>query len=122
MTLIVLILQLLSRRPSLSEFIKSGFLFGGGSYYFLIYLQLWICIPFLIFIQKKWHPIFSFVIVIFIEIVYYNIDQVSDWFNRLCAIRYITLLNLGVYIQLFWNHTGVLYDGVVQFLKKIGSY
>ncbi|MGL4561333.1 MAG: acyltransferase family protein [Brevinema sp.] len=38
MTLMGLILQLLSRKPSLTDWIKSGFLFGAGSYYFLIYL------------------------------------------------------------------------------------
>ena len=88
------------RRPNIIEYIKGGLLAGPGSYYIVMYLQIWLLIPLVVLFHKHFFniPIQIFIIII-IEIILFNLPLPS-WMYRLAIIRHLMLVYLGVVFQM----------------------
>ncbi len=77
---------------------KEFLLIGTGSYYIVMYLQIWLLIPFIILFQKHFFTIpVQIVFIIFVEIIFFTF--LPNWIYRLVPIRHLMLLYLGVLFQ-----------------------
>ena len=93
-------LALIDKLPSLKTLIKDGGI-GPGSYYVWLYLQLWIIIPFIVWLVRKvpvWaSALIMLVISVLTEYAFVSIEDikfVGDVY-RLMPVRYLMVLYLG---------------------------
>lgn len=93
-------LALIDKLPSLKTLIKDGGI-GPGSYYVWLYLQLWIIIPFIVWLVRKvpvWaSALIMLVISVLTEYAFVPIEDikfVGDVY-RLMPVRYLMVLYLG---------------------------
>jgi len=88
------------KRPGIIEYIKGGLLAGGGSYYIVMYLQIWVLIPLMALFHKHFFTIpIQILFIIVVEIVLFNLPLPS-WMYRLAIIRHLMLVYLGSVFQM----------------------
>lgn len=94
----ILILSIRNRLPAINDIIKGGGI-GPGSYFPIMYLQCWIVIPFISYVDRKVSLIktlllFGFICIV-LESVFVGIDN-RAWLWRLLCIRYLMVLCVAV--------------------------
>ena len=88
-----------AKNPDIKSFLQSGGFLGPGSYYIILYFQIWLCIPFFSWFQQKVPNIWvQSIMCIAIEIIFYALPTAA-WLYRLTFIRYFLLINYGVWLQ-----------------------
>lgn len=103
--LIVLLVQLTcfalaGRQPSAKSVVMNGGI-GPGSYYIWLYVQMWVIIPFVVWLVRKVPTWASCIIMLAISIIaeytfvlVQGIENIDKWY-RLMPIRYLLVLYLG---------------------------
>lgn len=113
-TLIGFFLQLIFRDISFIDLAKTtiragGISFDSGSYYFWVYIQFFFLIPLIYWIFRRFNVNLVVGGVIFILVsllieLYFSCGHMPYWLYRLCCLRYIFLIYLG----LIWSRNGIV--------------
>ncbi|MGL4367892.1 MAG: acyltransferase family protein [Brevinemataceae bacterium] len=83
---------------SIKDLLIAGGAQGPGGYYFFLYIQVWISIPFFAFIHRKATTYSIVILLILIQIILFNIN-IPDWIYRFTIIRHLLLIYIGVFYQ-----------------------